>query len=123
VDMIVRAARAFSSPFQAVSRDAEWSLSEMLTDESTRSPADILFESRRAESVRKVLGSIDDRAARILRMRFGLEGGDPLTLKEIGEKIGLTRERIRQIEHHTLQCINKAIRSQEEEVHVPVAQG
>ena len=123
VDVIVRAAHAFSSPFQAVSQDAEWSLSDMVADEGARSPADILLDSRRAEAVRKELGSIDDRAAQILRMRFGLDGRDPLTLKEIGEKIGLTRERIRQIERHTLRCINEAIQSQEEEVRIPVAQG
>ena len=122
VDVIARAARAFSSPFQAITVDAEWSLSDMVADEGTRSPADILLDSRRAEAVRKVLGSIDDRAAQILRMRFGLDGRDPLTLKEIGAKIGLTRERIRQIERHTLRCINQAIRSQEEEVRIPVAQ-
>jgi RNA polymerase primary sigma factor len=122
VDVIARAARAFSSPFQAITVDAEWSLSDMVADEGTRSPADILLDSRRAEAVRKVLGSIDDRAAQILRMRFGLDGRDPLTLKEIGAKIGLTRERIRQIERHTLRCINQAIRSQEEDVHIPVAQ-
>ena len=123
VDVIARAARAFSSPFQAITVDAEWSLSEMVADEGARSPADILLDSRRAEAVRKVLGSIDDRAAQILRMRFGLDGRDPLTLKEIGAKIGLTRERIRQIERHTLRCINEAIQSLVEDVRIPVAQG
>jgi len=121
VDVIARAARAFSSPFQAISDDAEWSLSEMLADEGNRSPVDVILENRRAASVTKALNSIGERAATVLRMRFGLEGGNPLTLKEIGEKVGLTRERVRQIEHEALECINGAIRNQEEDSPVPVA--
>ena len=120
VDVIARAARAFSSPFQAVSDDAEWSLSEMLADEG-RSPVDVILDNRRAASVMKALNSINERASTVLRMRFGLEGGEPLTLKEIGAKVGLTRERVRQIEHEALRCITAAIRSQEEDSPVPVA--
>jgi len=112
--VISRAARAFSSPFQAVSEDSEWSLSEMIADETGRSPADVLLDNRRTEAVMDMLNSIDDRAARILKMRFGLDGFQPMTLKEIGQKVGLTRERVRQIERDTLRRINDAIRSQEE---------
>ena len=121
VDVIARAARAFSSPFQAVSDDAEWSLSEMLADEGSRSPVDIILDNRRATAVMKALNSIDERASTVLRMRFGLDGNAPMTLKEIGAKIGLTRERVRQVEHEALQCINGAIRNQEEDSPVPVA--
>jgi RNA polymerase primary sigma factor len=122
VEVISRAARAFSSPFQAVSEDSEWTLSEMVADEGTRSPADVLLENRRSEAVMKLLASIDDRAAEILRYRFGLEGHAPLTLKEIGDRVGLTRERVRQIERDTLRCINEAIHSQEEDTPAPVGQ-
>jgi RNA polymerase primary sigma factor len=123
VDVIARAARAFSSSFQAVSEDSEWALSEMVADEGSRSPADVLLENRRSEAVMKHLAAIDERAAEILRYRFGLEGHQPLTLKEIGERVGLTRERVRQIERDTLRAINEAIRSQEEDTRTPVAQG
>jgi len=116
VEVIARAARAFSSPFQAVSEDSDWSISDMVADETTRSPADVLLDTRRAEAVRRLLAAIDDRASDILRFRFGLDGNDPMTLKEIGERVGLTRERVRQIEHDTLKCINEAIHSQEEDV-------
>ena len=125
VDVIARAARAFSSPFQAVSEDSEWALSEMVADEGTRSPADVLLENRRSEAVMKLLNSallIHPRAAEILRFRFGLEGHTPLTLKEIGDRVGLTRERVRQIERDTLRCIMEAIHSQEEDTRTPVAQ-
>ena len=122
VEVIARAARAFSSPFQAVSEDSEWNLSEMVADETNRSPADVLLDNRRAEAVMKLLGGIDERAAEILRLRFGLDGREPMTLKEIGEKVGLTRERVRQIERDTLKCINEAIRSQDEEKSAVVRQ-
>src|SRR5258706_466974 len=49
-----------------------------------------------------LLDSIDEREATILRLRYGLDGEDPMTLKQIGERIGLTRERVRQIEHEAL---------------------
>jgi RNA polymerase primary sigma factor len=116
VEVISRAARAFSSPFQAVTDDAEWSLSDMVPDDEARSPADVLLENRRKEAVMRLLNSIDTRAATVLRMRFGIDGGEPMTLKDIGRKIGLTRERVRQIERDALKCINEAIRSQEGEM-------
>jgi RNA polymerase primary sigma factor len=94
----------------------------MVADEGTRSPADVLLENRRSEAVMKLLAAIDDRAAEILRYRFGLEGHAPLTLKEIGDRVGLTRERVRQIERDTLRCIMEAIHSQEEDTRAPVAQ-
>ena len=52
--------------------------------------------------VLKLLDSIDERDARVIRLRFGLEGQPPLTLKEIGHEVGLTRERVRQIEMEAL---------------------
>jgi len=122
IAVIARAARAFSAPYQAMSEESDWSLSEMVADESTRSPADMLLENRRAEAVRKILGEIGERAAQILRMRFGLDGREPMTLKEIGERVGLTRERVRQIERDTLRTINEAIRSQEESIRAAVTQ-
>ena len=122
VTVISRAARAFSSPFQAVSEDSEWSLSEMVVDETVRSPADVLLDTRRTRAVRRILGDIDNRAEQIICMRYGLEDHDPMTLKEIGDKIGLTRERVRQIERDTLQIINEAIRSQEEDARSAVPQ-
>ncbi len=120
--VIARAARAFCAPYQATSEDSDWSLSEMVADEGAPSPADILLENRRKAAVNDMLSRIDERAAEILRLRFGLDGNEPLTLKEIGERIGLTRERVRQIERDAVATILEAVRSQEEGVGAAVTQ-
>jgi len=122
VTVIAGAAKAFSSPYQAVSDDADWSLSEMVADEGARSPADILLENRQREAVRDQLNRIDERAAQILHLRYGLDGKDQMTLKEIGERVGLTRERVRQIEREALRTIEEAVRTQEEGVSAAVVQ-
>ena len=57
----------------------------------------------------ELLEGIDERAAKILKLRYGLEGEDPMTLKEIGQRIGLTRERVRQIEHEALSRLKDAM--------------
>jgi len=59
--------------------------------------------------VLKLLESIDERDARVIRLRFGLEGQPPLTLKEIGREVGLTRERVRQIEMEALRRLQSQL--------------
>ena len=61
-----------------------------------------MAESDTLTQVRKMLAGMDVREATVLRMRFGLDDNDPHTLKEIGEFLGLTRERVRQIEAEVL---------------------
>ncbi len=84
-------------------------LEEMLTDVRARS-ADAGAEH--GDDLRQVLGlleEMDERSAAVLRLRFGLEGEDPKTLKEIGERLGLTRERVRQIEREALEQLRESI--------------
>ena len=57
--------------------------------------------------VNRVLNELDPREADIIRLRFGLEGRDPLTLEEVGEKIGVTRERVRQLQEQALRQLRK----------------
>jgi len=117
--VISRAARAFGSPYQPVSEDQEYSLSEMVADEDAPSPAEVLLENRRKAAVNEVLGQVDERAAEIVRLHFGLDGNVPLTLKEIGDRLNLTRERIRQIERDTFAIIEEAIRARGEDAGAP----
>ena len=55
------------------------------------------------------LDALEDREAAVIRMRFGLESYQPMTLREVGENLGLTRERVRQLESHALQKLMNAL--------------
>ena len=82
--------------------DTEASLGDFIEDEVTRRPEVIAAESMMKRDLRQVLDSIGDRERRILELRYGLEGDDPMTLEEVGKALGVTRERVRQMELRTL---------------------
>ncbi len=109
VRIIKRAVRAFSAPTQAPTSETGASLLDMLPDEKTPGPDALIFSEAESETIRKLLDALDDREATILRLRYGLGHEEPLTLKDIGKKIGLTRERIRQIEHEALQKLQDTL--------------
>lgn len=77
-------------------------LDDMLTDDRSKAPDDLLIESDDLERIFTRLGQLDDREATVIRMRFGLEPYAPMTLREVGENLGLTRERVRQLESQAL---------------------
>ena len=70
----------------------------IIEDELTPTPVQSSYQSMLKDKIEEVLGTLTPREARVLSMRFGLDTGIPYTLEEVGEKFGLTRERIRQIE-------------------------
>ncbi len=77
-------------------------LDDVLTDDRLKSPDDQLIESDDLERVFKQLDELDHREAAVIRLRFGLDEEGPMTLREIGEQLGLTRERVRQLENQAL---------------------
>jgi RNA polymerase primary sigma factor len=83
---------------------------DFLVEENATSPYENLAASRWAEEVRRLLGTLTPIESRIIRWRFGLDNEDELTLKEIGDKYNLSRERIRQLQEQAIGKIRKQIR-------------
>jgi len=77
-------------------------LLDYLPDTQNPGPDDETFEHALTESIEEVLSTLKDREARILRLYFGLDGQEPMTLEEIGGMLGITRERVRQIKEKAL---------------------
>jgi RNA polymerase primary sigma factor len=83
-------------------------LADFLEDRSATSPVDSLVETDKANDVQASLAQLPAREREVIRLRFGLGGGEPMTLDEIGRRFGLTRERIRQIEAHALATLRQS---------------
>ncbi len=100
LQIIRRAIKAFHAPPQSpVGEDGEAiDFADLFEDFRTGQPDEIIARSDDFKTIVRLLEAIDERDARVLKLRFGLEGQEPLTLKQIGEEVGLTRERVRQIE-------------------------
>src|SRR2546422_922707 len=77
-------------------------LLDYLPDTTNPGPDDEIFEHALTESIEEVLATLKEREAKILRLYFGLEGQEPMTLEEIGSLLGITRERVRQIKEKAL---------------------
>ena len=107
--IIKKAIKVYNATPQTDQADTGWSLGEMVMDDRLKSAEDELVESDALTHVRKMLETMDAREATVLRMRFGLDGHEPRTLKEIGESLGLTRERVRQIETEALAKLSEGI--------------
>ena len=106
IHIIKKALRAANTANQMVSLDGMLSVSDMWEDKNAKRPDQVLFDAFEVETIESLLDAIDSRDASILRMRYGLRNGEPMTLKEIGEKINLSRERVRQIECEALRKLN-----------------
>ncbi len=83
---------------------------DFLQEENALSPYDTLANQKWADEVRRLLGTLTPIESRIIRWRFGLDDEDELTLKEIGDKYNLSRERIRQLQEQALGKIRKQMR-------------
>jgi RNA polymerase primary sigma factor len=98
--IIRRAMKAFHAPPQMPTGENGEGVdfADMCQDYRCEPPDASIAQSEEFQTILRLLDSIDERDARVLRLRFGLEGKEPLTLKQIGREVGLTRERVRQIE-------------------------
>ena len=114
--IIKTAIRTSNSSSQTISLENMWTLSEVLEDKNVKQPHQILVDAAETELIDKLLSLLEDRDAKILRMRYGLVNGDPMTLKEIGERVSLSRERVRQIENEALKKLYYILTHEKERV-------
>jgi RNA polymerase primary sigma factor len=99
---IFKIAQEVTSLEAPVGEDQESFLGDFIPDESQLSPVDEASKQLLKDHLDEVLSTLSDREARVLKLRFGLEGSKQMTLEEVGKVFGVTRERIRQIEAKAL---------------------
>ncbi len=94
--------------------EAGWSLGEMVMDEKTKTPEDELIENDVLNRVKEMMHELEPRELTVLKMRYGLDEMEQHTLKEIGENLNLTRERVRQIETEALKKLGDGLKDPSE---------
>ena len=96
-----------------IDEEHEFHLSDKLEQDIIPSADLVLLKASLRRLLRSALGELDGKEERVVRLRFGLDGADPKTLKEIGEMLNLSRERIRQIEAQALDKLNRSQKCQQ----------
>jgi RNA polymerase primary sigma factor len=99
---ILRMAQLPVSLEKPIGEEEDSSLGDFVPDETAESPFDTAQLSLRREDIENALMALPERERNVIALRFGLHGGPPQTLEEVGRAFGVTRERIRQIENNTL---------------------
>ena len=107
--IIKRAIHVYGLTPQVDQTDSGWSLSEMVMDERNQGPEEAIVASDNLKFVMEQLELMDSREAAVLKLRYGIGGQPPQTLKEVGQTLGLTRERVRQIETEALNRLAEAL--------------
>jgi len=90
------------TPHPEGDQDDSFAIGDVLTDERARPVADVMSETDDLDRIFRRIDQLDEREANVIRMRFGLDPHMPMTLREVGENLGLTRERVRQLETQAL---------------------
>jgi RNA polymerase primary sigma factor len=91
---------------------------EIVGDEDAQTPFELLRDKNLRDEVSDLLEVLDDRERKIILLRFGLDGGKPRTLEDVGKKFGVTRERIRQLQNVALVKMRGALRTKETPRHL-----
>jgi RNA polymerase primary sigma factor len=99
---VLRMAQQPVSLEKPIGEEEESELGDFVEDQTAESPFEVAAERLRRENLRRALAALPEREREVIEMRFGLTGERPFTLEEVGRAFNVTRERIRQIENHTL---------------------
>lgn len=104
-DKVTEALRFAAEPLslsEPLREDGDAELGDVVEDRFHESPFEVAATALLPEEISPLLAPLDERESEILKLRFGLDGGEPRTLEEVGEHFNLTRERIRQIEESAM---------------------
>ena len=102
IHQIVKILSSAKGAYSGDDSDQDQMLDVTLEDESTGKPEEALVADEEQTKVLRLLNEIEPREAKVLRLHYGLDGRKPMSLRQIGETLGLTRERIRQIQRGAL---------------------
>ena len=111
--LLKRAAQRPTSLDAPLSEDGATSYSEIIGDEHAVDPFAALSGKNMMNQIEDLLNILDERESEIISARFGLNGADSMTLEEVGDKLGVTRERIRQLQNIALDKMRKNLRKKE----------
>jgi RNA polymerase primary sigma factor len=100
--------------------DDSTAFGEIVGDEDAQTPFELIRDKNLRDEVSELLDVLDDRERKIIFQRFGLDGGNPKTLEEVGKQFGVTRERIRQLQNVALDKLRRALRKKETQQAAPV---
>jgi RNA polymerase primary sigma factor len=89
--------------------DSYTRLSDLIEDESQGQPFDLVFDITLQDTIDEVIAQLSEREMRIIKLRFGLGGEGPYTLEETGRFLGITRERVRQIQERALVKLRESV--------------
>jgi RNA polymerase primary sigma factor len=112
LNIIKKAIRIYNAGPQGEVEDTGWSIDDLAMDNLSHTPDAQMMHSDDLHQVLHLLDSLEDREATVLRLRFGLNGQEPMTLKEIGGCLDLTRERVRQIEREALGKLHEMLENE-----------
>lgn len=103
VKEIMKISQETTSLETTVDADNSTKLSDLIRDENSAEPFELVFNMTLQDTLESVLSSLSEREMRIIKLRFGLAGDGPCTLQETGKILGITRERVRQIQEKAIQ--------------------
>ncbi len=112
IEELLRTSRQPISLDSTIGEDGETSIGDLIEDTDAPEASELVDRQLMAEQLRSALDALTPREATIMAMRFGLYDGNPHTLDEIGRALGLTRERIRQLEKQSLSKLRHPSRAQ-----------
>jgi RNA polymerase primary sigma factor len=112
VERMIRSSQetlSLDAPVSGDSSDGGARLGDFVEDQGAPSPSDIVYRKFLGEELRSALDSLDERRRTVLEMYYGLNGQDKHTLEEIGQHLGITRERVRQIKARALRALRRPV--------------